>query len=176
MAIVTINDEHLTNIAGAIREKNGTQDTYKPMDMAAAISAIQAGGGSRGVTEITYNAYGGRTMSPNNYFPIDVSEATTVSFKYDYNNYISDTYASPCDFRAYIGYGLTLKDGKYIYTTVDSSNKTQNILSSQKAAVSGASVTLDVTNYTTICFWIWFSDTSNSSAMGSLRIYDIEVK
>ena len=44
MAIVTIDDTNLTNIAGAIREKNGTQDTYKPSEMAAAISAIQAGG------------------------------------------------------------------------------------------------------------------------------------
>ena len=51
MAIVTINDEHLTNIAGAIREKNGTQDTYKPMDMAAAIAAIQAGGGEVNMVE-----------------------------------------------------------------------------------------------------------------------------
>lgn len=46
MAIVTINDEHLVNIAAAIRGKNGTQDTYKPVDMAPAIAAITGGGGS----------------------------------------------------------------------------------------------------------------------------------
>lgn len=44
MAIVTINDKHLVNIAGAIRAKNGTENTYKPGDMAEAISAIEAGG------------------------------------------------------------------------------------------------------------------------------------
>lgn len=44
MAIVTINDEHLTNIAAAIREKNGTENTYKPSEMAPAIAAITGGG------------------------------------------------------------------------------------------------------------------------------------
>lgn len=44
MAIKTINDEHLVNIAEAIRGKNGTQNTYKPSEMAAAISAIEGGG------------------------------------------------------------------------------------------------------------------------------------
>lgn len=46
MAIVTINDEHLVNIAAAIRGKNGTEDTYKPVDMAPAIAAITTGGSS----------------------------------------------------------------------------------------------------------------------------------
>lgn len=58
MAIVTINDENLTNIASAIRAKNGTEDTYKPSDMAAAISAIQAGGGEVNMVEITFTGSG----------------------------------------------------------------------------------------------------------------------
>lgn len=45
MAITTINDIHLTNIAEAIRNKNGSSDTYKPSEMAAAISNIETGGG-----------------------------------------------------------------------------------------------------------------------------------
>ena len=45
MANVIINDENLTNIATAIREKNGETTTYKPSEMAAAIQAIAAGGG-----------------------------------------------------------------------------------------------------------------------------------
>lgn len=48
MAIKTINDEHLVNIATAIRSKNGTETTYKPSEMAAAIAAITTGGGSEG--------------------------------------------------------------------------------------------------------------------------------
>lgn len=46
MAIVTIEETNLTNIAGAIREKNGTQTAYKPSEMAAAIQAISAGSGN----------------------------------------------------------------------------------------------------------------------------------
>lgn len=39
----TIDDVRLTAIANAIREKNGTTKTYKPSEMAEAISAIQGG-------------------------------------------------------------------------------------------------------------------------------------
>lgn len=45
MANVVINETNLTNIANAIREKNGTEETYKPSEMAEAISAITTGGG-----------------------------------------------------------------------------------------------------------------------------------
>lgn len=42
MSIVTIDDTNLTNIANAIREKNGTSNTYKPNEMASAIQGISA--------------------------------------------------------------------------------------------------------------------------------------
>lgn len=42
MSIVTIDDTNLTNIANAIREKNGTSNTYKPNEMASAIQDISA--------------------------------------------------------------------------------------------------------------------------------------
>lgn len=45
MANVVINDTNLTNIADAIREKNGLTDKYKPSEMAAAILAISSSGG-----------------------------------------------------------------------------------------------------------------------------------
>ena len=45
MANVIINDTHLTNIANAIRDKNGSSDTYKPSEMANAIESIETGGG-----------------------------------------------------------------------------------------------------------------------------------
>lgn len=48
MALKTINDTNLSAIAAAIREKNGETTTYKPSEMAAAISAIATGGGSSG--------------------------------------------------------------------------------------------------------------------------------
>ena len=40
---VTVDDTNLKSIADAIREKNGTEETYKPSEMAAAIKAIQVG-------------------------------------------------------------------------------------------------------------------------------------
>ena len=43
MSIVTIDDSYLTAIGNAIRAKNGTTTTYKPSEMAAAISAIESG-------------------------------------------------------------------------------------------------------------------------------------
>ena len=43
MSIVNIDDAYLTAIGNAIRAKNGTTTTYKPSEMAAAISAIESG-------------------------------------------------------------------------------------------------------------------------------------
>lgn len=44
MAKVFVEDETLTLIADSIREKNGTENTYKPGEMPAAIAAIETGG------------------------------------------------------------------------------------------------------------------------------------
>jgi surface protein len=43
MAITTIDDKHLTNIATAIRQKSGVEDTFKPSEMASAIKNISGG-------------------------------------------------------------------------------------------------------------------------------------
>ena len=45
MSKVMVNDSSLSAIGAAIRGKNGTTNTYKPSEMAAAISSIPAGGG-----------------------------------------------------------------------------------------------------------------------------------
>lgn len=42
MATVVVNDTYLSDIADAIRTKSGTQTTYKPSEMAEAISNIGA--------------------------------------------------------------------------------------------------------------------------------------
>lgn len=44
MARVFVNDSTLTDIADAIREKNGTEEMYKPSQMAGAVRGIQSGG------------------------------------------------------------------------------------------------------------------------------------
>ena len=45
MAKVLVNESSLTGIANAIRGKNGSTTTYKPSEMAAAITAISGGSG-----------------------------------------------------------------------------------------------------------------------------------
>lgn len=60
MANVVINDAHLNDIAAAIRAKNGSTDTYKPSEMAAAISAIENTGGSGGI--VTFADFMARTL------------------------------------------------------------------------------------------------------------------
>lgn len=54
---VIINDEHLVNIADAIREKNGSEDTYTPGAMADAIRDIpqEGGGGGEEVNGIEFD-------------------------------------------------------------------------------------------------------------------------
>lgn len=51
MAKVVINDTNLTDIADAIRKKSGTEDTYKPSEMATAIQKIQTATGLPSPTE-----------------------------------------------------------------------------------------------------------------------------
>ena len=46
MANVFIDESYMRDIADAIREKNGTEETYKPSQMSGAIMAIQSGGSS----------------------------------------------------------------------------------------------------------------------------------
>lgn len=61
MSKVLVSEENLTNIANSIREKTGTTDTYKPSEMASAISGIQSGGGSvpeRGIVINEFNSEG----------------------------------------------------------------------------------------------------------------------
>ena len=56
MSKVLVNESSLTGIANAIRGKNGSTDTYKPSEMAAAITAISGGGGGS-VVDIPEEAF-----------------------------------------------------------------------------------------------------------------------
>ena len=55
MAKVLVNENNLTNIANAIRGKNGSTDTYKPSEMAAAITAISGGSNENAIVEKTFS-------------------------------------------------------------------------------------------------------------------------
>ena len=78
MSKVLVSEENLTNIANAIREKNGETTTYKPGDMAGAIQNIFGGGSTvtKGIiiNEFDENGYAtdvsvvGMTSIPDCYF------------------------------------------------------------------------------------------------------------
>lgn len=49
MSKIFVEDTEMKDIADAIREKNGTDNTYKPSEMPQAIKDIQSGGGDIGL-------------------------------------------------------------------------------------------------------------------------------
>lgn len=77
MSIVTIDDSCFTNIANAIRGKNGETTTYKPNEMAAAISSISGGGGDWQVAAIStvYDSTTNKTIIPlANYINVNTDD------------------------------------------------------------------------------------------------------
>lgn len=55
MTKVLVTDTHLTDIANAIRDKNGTSEVYKPSEMASAIEGIETGIEPTGTLDIIEN-------------------------------------------------------------------------------------------------------------------------
>ncbi len=85
MAFVTINEEHLTDIADAIRHKAGTDDTYKPREMASAIYGITGDSGSSTVykvspytQQISNGAFCNINYSDDMYIPCGISLSKVV--------------------------------------------------------------------------------------------------
>ena len=78
MSIVTIDDSYFTDIANAIRGKNGETTTYKPNEMAAAINALSGGGsGDWQVAAIStvYDATTNKTIVPlTNYIDVNTDD------------------------------------------------------------------------------------------------------
>ena len=77
MSIVTIDDSYFTDIANAIRGKNGETTTYKPNEMAAAISALSSSGGNWQVAAIStvYDATTNKTIIPlTNYIDVNTDD------------------------------------------------------------------------------------------------------
>ena len=79
---VTVDDTKLKAIADAIRAKNGTEETYKPSEMASAIEAINAGGEKNTVTVTVYGKYNGNYC----YCCIAGGDNITTYNEYEKNN------------------------------------------------------------------------------------------
>lgn len=180
MAIVTINDEHLTNIAAAIREKNGTTDTYKPGDMAAAIAAIEAGSGSTGYRDYYVSCKIASSAETTDHFvDFDVTNASTFTFTYDYGVSTNSSSVPSLDMYAYLGYKVGLSTTSAVSTrptqiAVDSGAKSQTLCSSLQTGATGVVVTLDVSNYTTITLRCApYAKTNGTTSYGYVYIYDI---
>lgn len=89
MAVVAISDSILTDIADAIRSKNGTEDTYKPSEMPDAIEAISGGGITpTGTKEISITENGTTTEDVTNYanaeITVNVSGAESFLYPLDF--------------------------------------------------------------------------------------------
>lgn len=72
MTKVLVTESHLSDIADAIRAKNGSETEYRPGDMAAAIGGIPAGITPSGTISITQNG----TVDVTNYASAAVSVPT----------------------------------------------------------------------------------------------------
>lgn len=85
MAIVTTDNQYYTAIANAIRGKNGTETTYKPAEMAAAINAllVDSGEGLESILhfsgDCSYKFYQGAWDNILNLFGDSITTASVTS-------------------------------------------------------------------------------------------------
>lgn len=177
MAKYSIEDTTLTNIANAIRTKGNTTDTLTPTQMPDAINAIQAGGGSGTWDKIYFNsATSGGGSATTQVIDLDVSNASTLTFKYDFLGSDTAGWVSPLTFTLYLGYNVQPSGRLYKYKAVDATTATKTVVSQLTALVENGTYTVDVSNYSTITFNCAFAKNSSySSSNSSLCIYGIEL-
>lgn len=102
MAKVLVTDTHLTDIANAIRDKNGETTTYKPSEMANAISSIEAGGGDTSEIEDVFITH---TLS-GDYVNDRVTKVKYGTF-YEDNNLTSVSFPNVTSVESYAFYKCT---------------------------------------------------------------------
>ena len=94
MAKKLYEESNIQAIADAIREKNGETTTYKPSEMAAAITAITTGGGDIEVEPIELSgnqAYGCSRAIASNYIKLFGNTITTKDLSSTYNMFDNST-------------------------------------------------------------------------------------
>lgn len=108
MGNVLVNEQHLTDIADAIREKNGTEETYKPSEMATAITSIVSSEGisnnfalkymTQTLTEDDVNyllSLVGQSWQQNQYYTYEVTEVPPYAFAQKYGRTYWDEITVP---------------------------------------------------------------------------------
>lgn len=96
MAKVAVTEQYLTNIANAIRGKNGSSDTYTPAEMATAITNIPTGGGEPTL----------QTKSVS-YTPTETAQSETVTADSGYDGLDSVNVSVGAISSTYVGTGIT---------------------------------------------------------------------
>ena len=105
MAKVLVTDTHLTDIANAIRDKNGTEDTYKPSEMASAIESIETGGADTSEIE---DAFITHTLS--GYYANDRVTKVKYGTFYEDTNLTSVSFPNVTSVESYAFYKCTSLD------------------------------------------------------------------
>jgi hypothetical protein len=109
MATVTTDNRYYFEIAGAIREKNGSSDLYTPAQMAAAIRAIQAGDAMSIETIWEICGYVPNGGLPDDYTLLNYIESSGTQ-------YIDTGFKPNNNTRAVVDAAFTnIGDGKYIF-------------------------------------------------------------
>lgn len=168
MANVVINEQHLEDIADAIRTKNGSSDTYTPAGMAAAITAIATGAeyetGTKNQTassstSLAISFSNTHTTAPSIVIAVHTSSTsnqyTNVGFLVNYNKATgtsrggSSSYYGQCiTLRASTSTSLTGLNTSYTSSTIN------NVLTTSGATLtSSSSYNWATGNYKWIAIW-----------------------
>lgn len=85
MSKVLVSENNLSAIADSIRAKNGTQETYTPGEMSAAIDNLPSGGGDFAITDTSYLFRSGSRLNTfNDLKPYFSGNTTTCEYMFQY--------------------------------------------------------------------------------------------
>ena len=115
MANVLVEETSLQDIADAIRTKNGSQNTYKPGQMAGAIEAIPTGSTPTGTKQISITENGRTTEDVSAYANAEITVNVSGSSGYDVDDIAQRNYAGAINIEnasiikeyAFAGSGIT---------------------------------------------------------------------